>query len=308
MALVGRKIARHAANFSPDVIHAHFAIPSGWVARSLAAHLQCNYVVSVHGMDLAFTANISLRAQHDVAHVLEDASRVVVNSKLTADGVSAICDRGAQCVRLWQGGDTVANGVASVSDPLRVVSVGHLYPSKGYSESARLLGSLRRQGVRFTWTIVGSGTIADKQRLAEELRANGVDDRCQVIAQLSNEAVLQLLASSDVFLLLTRRDAYGVVFAEAMAAGLLVIGSSQAGAVQDFLEAGAPLYPLSPAFDEADALRLAKVLNDRESVTRTKLAAAEWGRLNLGWAKYVDQLERVYADVLVARGRSTKVV
>ena len=107
MRMAGRRILRHAIDYHPDLVHAHFAIPGGWVARDLARHLACGYVVSVHGSDLAFTAKLSRAAGDSVAHVLEDASRVVVNSNLTSRGVDSLCGRSLGCVPLWQGGDPV---------------------------------------------------------------------------------------------------------------------------------------------------------------------------------------------------------
>ena len=172
MRMAGRQILRDATHYQPDLIHAHFAIPGGWVARDLARQLGCGYVVSVHGSDLAFTAKLSRVAGDDVARVLEDASRVVVNSNPTSREVDSLCGRSLGCVPLWQGGDALPRGSKPASNPLRIVSVGHLYANKGYSESARLLGQLRRRGVEFVWTIVGSGTLSDKQRLSEDIRTN----------------------------------------------------------------------------------------------------------------------------------------
>ena len=79
---------------------------------------------------------------------------------------------------------------------------------------------------------------------------------------------------------------------------MVVVGSPMAGAVQDFFEVGAPLFPLRPDYDEGDVLRLVALLSDRERAGQMKQAAADSGRANLGWARYVTALERVYADAV----------
>lgn len=296
-----RQITAHWTAFQPEIVHGHFASPSGWLAMSLSSRFATPYVVSVHGADINFTANISERARATVARVLTHADCVIANSGLSRERVMQLCHGQATCCRLWQGGDCVSPASPAVSSPLRILSVGDLIPSKGHNEVARLLAMATQRGIAFHWTVVGRGSLADVAAFQSLIRELDLQDRTTWIPELANDDVLTKMSQSDVFLLLTKQEAYGVVFAEAVSAGLLVIGSSRAGAIRDFEEAGAPVVSLEPAVTDRNLDRLVSLLSDERSMAKTKAAAADWGRSNLGWDRFVDQLEGIYIRCLSAR-------
>lgn len=293
-----RQIAAHWNSFQPQVIHAHFASPSGWLAMSLSSRFAVPYIVSVHGIDINFTANISERARKTVAKVLTNADCVIANSSISQERVAQLCDHQVTCCRLWQGGDCRWPSKPTVSHPLRILSVGGLIPSKGHNEAARLLAMARQRGIDFRWTVVGRGSLSEVAAFHSLIRNLCLEDRTTWVPELSNDAVLNTMSQSDVFLLLTKQEAYGVVFAEAVSAGLLVIGSSRAGAIHDFVEAGAPVVSLEPVVTGRNLDRFVSLLSDEQSMARAKADAADWGRRNLGWDRFVDQLEGAYLRCL----------
>ena len=298
----GRQISEHWKSFQPQVIHAHFASPSGWLAMSLSSRYRTPYVVSVHGADINFTANISERARIAVAKVLTNADCVIANSGISQQRVVQLCNQQVACCRLWQGGDCPYPASSVVSSPLRILSVGDLIPSKGHNEAARLLALAGQRGIDFHWTVIGSSSLANNAAFHSLVRELGLAGRTTWIPELSNDGVLKAMSQSDVFLLLTKQEAYGVVFAEAVSAGLLVIGSSRAGAIRDFVDAGAPVVSFEPAVTGASLDRLVALLSDRQSIAKSKADSASWGRGNLGWDRFVGQLESVYDHCLTPRG------
>jgi teichuronic acid biosynthesis glycosyltransferase TuaC len=296
----GRKLRRLASSFRPNVIHAHFAVPAGAAAQRLASHLDIPYVVSVHGADLEYTATLSARAADVVGTVLRSADAVIANSSLSAKRMErqwAVTN----ATILWQGGDSPVHTESVVSDPVRILTVGHLYENKGHREAATILSLAKTKGARFRWTIVGRGTIGDRQRLEAILESAGLTDVTSVIPHLSNSGVLHTMAESDVFLLLSKLEAYGVVYAEALGAGLAVVGSSTAGAVSDFCQAGAPLFSVEPRVTEETTQLITGILMDSSLLAQRKREAADWSRQHLGWGRYVDGLEGVYRGVVAAR-------
>ena len=298
--LAGRRLRRLAADLEPDVLHAHFAVPAGALAGLLAPRLGIPYVVSVHGADLEYTAKLSAKAAGVVGTVLSSADAVIANSSLSATRMErqwAV----KHVTTLWQGGDSAVSANAAVGDPVRILTVGHLYESKGYGETATILSLARAKGARFRWTIVGRGTVGDRLRLETILQSSGLTDVTSVISQLTNSEVLHTMTESDVFLLLSKREAYGVVYAEALGAGLAVVGSDAAGAVHDFCRSGAPVLSVRPAVTEATTQLVTDLLLDSSRIAARKCESAEWSRQHLGWGRYVDGLEEVYRRVVSER-------
>ena len=93
------------------------------------------------------------------------------------------------------------------------------------------------------YVVVGEG--ADRTmllRLAEEL---GVSGRLHLIGAVSNRDVPALLAASDVFWFLSKREAFGNVVVEAAASAIAIVGTrvgSLGGSSLSFLGVGFYLH------------------------------------------------------------------
>ena len=121
-------------------------------------------------------------------------------------------------------------------------------------------------------TIAGDRTRnADASaRLDADIARYKLGDRIDVLGAVSDEAIVDLYSQSDLFVLASRFEGYGMVFTEALARGLPVIGTT-GGAIPETVPKDAGL--LVPP-DDAAALAAAL----REVITngkkRESLAAA----------------------------------
>jgi glycosyltransferase involved in cell wall biosynthesis len=89
--------------------------------------------------------------------------------------------------------------------------------------------------------------------LKHEIHRLGLEQRVRLHGAATSDEVVCLYESSDVFVLPTRYEGYGMVYAEAVAHGLPVIGTL-AGAVPETVPEGAGI--LVPV-DDVDALACA---------------------------------------------------
>jgi glycosyltransferase involved in cell wall biosynthesis len=111
---------------------------------------------------------------------------------------------------------------------LRLISVGRLVADKSFDTALRALAKYRGE---FVYRIAGTGTEEARLRaLAEEL---GLAGRVEFLGWLEPEALRTLYERSDVLLHPARFEPYGVCVLEAMASGLVVIGSTGTAAVID---------------------------------------------------------------------------
>ena len=304
VAIAGGALLRRAKAMQPDVVHGHWATPSGLVAVWLARRLGVCSVVSVHGADVAYTATFRRRGGRSVRSVLAQADAVIVNSSLTARAVRDVAEENLGVHLLWQAGDIVRQRDGRPGTIPRVLSVGHLIPAKGHQESARALAQCRARGAQFSWTVVGHGSIQQERDFRQVLQSHGLADVTRTVRDLTNEEVLAEMARADVFLLLTRKDAYGVVYAEALGAGLAVVGSTMAGAMIDFREAGAPVAVVDPDDQTAATDALCELLMEPRRLEDTKARSQAWAAKNLGWDRHAEQLEAVYRSLSSRRGDS----
>jgi glycosyltransferase involved in cell wall biosynthesis len=108
---------------------------------------------------------------------------------------------------------------------VRCLAVARLVEQKGLADLIRAIGMLDRN--RFQLEIVGEGPeeaalrqLAGSLGLAEQVRFSGPLDRIEIARRYRQ---------SDLFTLASWEEAFGDVFAEALASGLPVVGSDVGG-------------------------------------------------------------------------------
>ncbi len=115
---------------------------------------------------------------------------------------------------------------------VRMVSVGSVVPRKGYDVLIAALATIKN----LPWRLTIAGDQARDQATAAQLHADiashGLAERIDVLGALPAERIAALYTGADLFVLASRFEGYGMAFAEALAHGLPVVGTT-AGAIPD---------------------------------------------------------------------------
>ena len=209
---------------------------------------------------------------------LAAAARVVVTSESTARTVIADYDVPSERVSVVRpGNDPVPPALGSNDGVVRLLSIGSVVPGKGHDVLVAAVATI----VDLPWrlTIAGDRTRnpAAAARLDSDIAAYGLGDRVAVLGAVPPERVIELYLASDVFVLASRFEGYGMALAEAIAHGLPVV-STMAGAIPDTVPAGAGL--LVPPDDVAAlAQALRRLIGDcaerQRLATNARAAAAQ---------------------------------
>jgi UDP-glucose:(heptosyl)LPS alpha-1,3-glucosyltransferase len=142
--------------------------------------------------------------------------------------------------------------------------------------------------------VVGKGNSGPYRKMAESL---GIDDRI-VFAGVTDEIETYYLAS-DIFVMPSRMDTFGLVVLEAMAAGLPVVISSTVGAA-DIVVHGENgfILPEKPTARDM-AASLIRLMNPqvRQSMSEsTRRTAADHD-----WSRVTDRMAEIYRKLIAAR-------
>ena len=136
------------------------------------------------------------------------------------------------------------------------VSIGRLIPRKGYD---RLLSAWQKIKEGHL-VIVGSGPLLEE--LKEAAADYGIADRVLFTGFVSEERKSQLLRAADGYVSAALHEGFGIVFLEAMEAGLPIVAFQEGGHC-DFLEPNVHAL-LAPPGDQAQFERLLQqVVADR---------------------------------------------
>jgi glycosyltransferase involved in cell wall biosynthesis len=175
------------------------------------------------------------------------------------------------------GNDPVPPAPGSNDAIVRLLSVGSVVPGKGYDLLIAALVTLADMPWRLT--IAGDRTRnpAAAARLDADIESYGLGDRVAVLGAVPPERIIELYLASDIFVLASRFEGYGMALAEAIAHGLPVV-STTAGAIPDTVPAGAGLLvPPDNTIALAQALR--RLIGDpperQRLATNARAAAAQ---------------------------------
>jgi glycosyltransferase involved in cell wall biosynthesis len=149
----------------------------------------------------------------------------------------------------------VASRASHNPDEVALLAVGSAVPRKGYDMLAAALGKL--SSLRWRLTIAGDmgRDPATAARLIADIARFGLGDKVTLVGAVTAARLATLYAHADVFVLPSRYEGFGMAFAEAIAHGLPVIGTT-AGAIPDVVppSAGILVRP-DDCIALADALR-----------------------------------------------------
>jgi glycosyltransferase involved in cell wall biosynthesis len=179
--------------------------------------------------------------------------------------------------------------------PVTLLAVGSIVPRKGYDVLVAALARLA--DLPWHLTIVGdeSRDRAASARLAADIARYGLGARVRLAGALKPAQLSSLYAAADVFVLPSRLEGYGMVFAEAMAHGLPIV-STTAPAIPEIVpaEAGTLVPPDDVA---ALAVALREVVSDPDR-RRALAAGARTAALRLPtWRDAGQRFAAVLASV-----------
>jgi glycosyltransferase involved in cell wall biosynthesis len=224
---------------------------------------------------------------------LAHTDRVIVTSPSTAQRLAAEFGVApADITVALPGSEPRARASArnSRDGPPALIAVGAVVRRKGYDVLVEALATLR--DLPWHMAIVGDRTRspATVAALDEAVQRHGLGERITFAGAVDDARLAALHADADLFVLPSRFEGYGMAFAEAIAHGLPVIGTT-AGAIPDTVPEGTGiLVPPDDAAALADALRRL-ITHDGERATLAAAARAAAARLPT-WRQSAEEFAR----------------
>jgi glycosyltransferase involved in cell wall biosynthesis len=190
-----------------------------------------------------------------------------------------------------------SNNRVKPDEPLKLLSVGTLTPRKGFDVLVRALAQVK--DLNWTLTIVGDEKRdADcASRIKNDISHFGLHNRIKLSGTLTEDELATYYVESDIFVLASKFEGYGMAYAEAMAYGLPVIGSN-AGAIASTVPPEAGLLVPPDNVDElASAIRL--MVPDLDIRVRLSEGARRASLRQPTWLASAQEFERVLLTCLV---------
>lgn len=207
----------------PDIIHAHVVLPAGWAAMKLAERHSIPCVLTEHSSPFSMHLDTSLKCDL-VRETLTKAARVVAVSPALKDQLLAF----EPTLNVTVTGDLVRTdffvpGTTGQPNSIkRFFAVARLSEQKGMAHLIDAVHILKQRGVNSFEVVIG-GDGPSREDLARQVGDLNLNEFVHFLGALDRDQVRSEMQKSDVFVLPSLHETFGIVVGEAMACGKPVI-------------------------------------------------------------------------------------
>jgi glycosyltransferase involved in cell wall biosynthesis len=246
-----------------DLIHAHFAYPEGLVGLLAKKRTGKPLVVTCHGQDIltepsvGYGLRLSKRADALINKVLNSADAVITASQAAFDEVRKIMndDRKAHLIpnavdiqrfnpRL--NGSAIRRRLGIREESIVVFALRYHKPKYGLEYLIRAVPFVSSEREDVVFVVGGDGPLKPyHMRLASSLN---VKQKVIFTGEIPRDDVPYYYAMSDIVVVPSLQEAFGLVVSEAMACGKPVIGTKVGGIPEQIIDGynGLLIEPKNP--------------------------------------------------------------
>jgi N-acetyl-alpha-D-glucosaminyl L-malate synthase BshA len=297
------KMATVAETENLDLLHVHYAIPhsiSGILAReSLKPKRYLPVITTLHGTDITLVgADRSYLpitrygiVQSDgvtaISHYLKEATKEIFQFDDIEVIPNFICEHDYARHPV----DELRKSLAPQGEPL-LVHVSNFRPVKRPVDCVEILARVLQKGITTRLVMVGDGS--ERTNVEHRARCLGIYDKCVFVGKQPN--IVDYLSASDVLLLPSEQESFGLAALEAMACEVPVI-ASRVGGLPEVVTDGETGFLSEVGDVEKMAADAARLLSDptlrREMGKRARESAVSRYRTDIIIPQYIEFYERV---------------
>ena len=285
----------HAHLFDPSFVGLVSARIAGVSARVLTRHYS-NYHTRIHrplhvGIDKLLTA----LSHHVIGVSRETAEHLIGIEGAPASKVTAI-HNGIDFERVRISRPDAREATRrdlGVGDAFTFLIAGRLHPEKGYGPLFDAARRLKARNRDFLLLVAGEGPLLDHYR--QETVRGGIADRVRFLG--FRKDLPDLMAGSDLFVLPSLAESFGLVLAEALYLGVPVL-ASRVGGIPEIVDDGVDGILVAPGDAEALAHAMENFMTRGTPLTGVGAAAAEKVRERFGFELMMRRYEEIYERLL----------
>ncbi len=308
--LRGIEIFRDIVALHPDAVHVHGTGELSGAIYSAAQNHGMPIVLTVHGL-LHEEKKQTLRRKPSLKHlyqyivqtraeleVLNSAQRIIVDTPYVEQMLTKYHQKGkiAQMPEIHvipQGINAAYYNLYCNPDSKTILSVGSISPRKGHLHTIDMFNILRGWGTEAKLRIIGS--LADSKYhtlLQKKIDASSYKADITLQTNVTQQELFAAFKDATLFVLHSQEESQGIVFAEAMAAGLPVVATN-VGGVPNVVDSGQSGYLCDFGDTHSMAEMAERLLTDRQLYNNfsqhAKNVAAKYN-----WDEIVEKISLLY--------------
>ena len=289
-----------------DVLHVHYAIPHAVcavLARDMCGE-NIGIVTTLHGTDISVLGEDSTLQQSikygidrsDIVTTVSDALKVETYERIeTTKPIETIYNFVDEEVFHPMDGSKLKQQFGIREDERVLIHISNFRKIKNIPDIIDAFMKVR-EAMPAKLLLVGDGP--EKHRVMDKLR--DMPYKSDVLFLGKQENIAELFSISDLKLLLSEKESFGLVLLEAMACGVPGIGTN-IGGIPEVIEHGTNGYLVELGDVDAVAQYAIELLSDEDKLTQFRMNALDTVQTKFKSEKIIEQYEKIYEKLAAVR-------
>ncbi len=285
-----------------DFVHYFFSLPTAFLSILPGRHLKLPYIVSLRGSDVP-NYDIHNKKLELLHRVYSPVTKLIWNRAKAVIAVTSSLKQTALLTSPNQLIEVIPNGIDTNiflpvtgfrrnDDKFRLITVSRLIKRKGIQYILKALSEMKDNSISLT--IIGEGNYENELRkMSKNL---GLSNVVTFMGFCKRDVIQSYFWQSDAFILLSLAEAFGNVFAEAMASGLPIIGAKQGGILDLVGEENGIL--VDPENFSQIKCAILSMKNNKEMRIKMGKVNTEKIELKYKWEKVALAYNNIYEEIL----------
>jgi glycosyltransferase involved in cell wall biosynthesis len=302
-----RAILAEANEHGADVIHAHWAIPTGPAAVIAARKLQVPSVITMHGGDVYVNPEQgydfptrwyvrpalrwTLRNAGALTAITEDCRQHALRAGAPPEHIRLVFN--GTDLRRFSPGDNGSPGDLRFG-PHMIFACRQLFPRKGIRFLLQAGAQLKPRFPDLKIVLAGDGF--ERPELARLARELGIADDVTFLGWVPNTELPPYYRAAAVSVIPSLEEGFGIPAAEAMGCEVAVV-ASDAGGLPEVVEDGVTGLVVPRGDSAALAQAIGSLLADPQRRKSMGQAGRERALRLFDWDRSAEQFEEIYRDV-----------
>ncbi len=281
----------------PDIIHVHFAVPSGALAWMLSLLTGIPYIITAHLGDvpggvpektdrwfrwlLPFTQPIWRRAKRVIA--VSEHTRHLALQHYSVD--VGVIPNGADVEHLLP-------KTIQVNEPPRLIFAGRFVQQKNPLAIVKILSRLK--DLEWHCAMLGDGPLFEEVK--REIEKEGMQEHFEMPGWVTPDDVIAWFSKSDILFMPSLSEGLPVVGVQALAKGLALI-VSRIGGFMDLVDEGSNGFLVDLNDHDAFVQTLRRLLADREFLTSCRRNSIQKS-MNFDISRVGEKYQTVFQEAL----------
>jgi phosphatidylinositol alpha-1,6-mannosyltransferase len=158
---------------------------------------------------------------------------------------------------------------------------------KGYDQVLRVMPNLIKKFPTMHYIVAGKADDLERTRIENLIHQLGISNHVTMVGFIKNEEVTNYFCLSDVFVMPSTMEGFGIVFIEAAACGVPIIGGNKDGSIDALLNG-----ELGALVDPEDLDSLSKAIEKSLLSKHNKNSIQQIAKTNFSFQQYTEKIKR----------------